>query len=74
MNRNDKPRSTGEMISSVAFFGFGLWLFFEARNQAGLAEIFRIWGLYLAAIFCFMAALRFVIANAVSGLWRGRKK
>ena len=25
-------RSTGELISSVAFFGAALWLVFEARN------------------------------------------
>ena len=62
------------MATGLTFFGFGLWLFFEARNQAGLVESFRIWGLYLAAIFCFMAALRFVIANAVYDLWGGRRK
>jgi hypothetical protein len=74
MKKNNQGRSTGEMISSIAFFGFGLWLCFEARNQTGLVSDFRIWGLYSTAVFCLLGGLRFVIADIVASLLKSFRK
>lgn len=63
MVRSSRQRSMGEMISSVAFASFGIWLFFEARKQTDLLPDWRIWGLYICSFFCILAAFRFVISE-----------
>lgn len=73
MARHSRQRSMGEMISSVVFFGFGLWLIFEAQDYVGIFPQWRIWGLRGAAALCIMAAFRFVIADFVSN-FRKKKK
>ena len=74
MKTKNKSKSTGELISSVAFFGFSLWLFFEARSQIGFASDLRIWGLYLAAAVCFLAAFRFAIADVIRSFLQALRK
>ena len=46
-----RQRSTGELISSVAFFGAALWLFFEARNLLDMDQNIKAVLVYLGAFF-----------------------
>lgn len=72
MRRNSKNRSNGEIISSVTFFGFAVWLFLEAQARVGLISDFRIFGLYASSVFCFFGSLRFIIACGISYLLRSK--
>lgn len=63
----------GEMISSVTFFGFGLWLIFQARDPVSSGSIFRTFGLYASGAFCVLAAFRFVIADFFSSFGKRRR-
>lgn len=54
-------RSLGEMISSAVFLGMGGWLFLEGLSLSESAAPWRVWGLYICAVFCALAAFRFVI-------------
>ena len=67
-----KDRSIGEMISTVVFFGVSAYLFLYSLGLLEEGEKWRgIIGL-IAAIFCALGGLRFVIANFVS-IWRKDK-
>ena len=58
-------RSTGELISSVAFFGAALWLVFEARNLLDNEQNIKGILVYLGAILSFLASMRFIIQSLV---------
>lgn len=60
-------RSAGEMISSVTFFGLGLWLFSEAMISTNLWQFI---GLVICAVANIAAAFRFTLAR----LWRTIEK
>ena len=60
-----RQRSTGELISSVAFFGAALWLFFEARNLLDMDQNIKAVLVYLGAFFTFLASMRFTIQSLV---------
>ena len=60
-----RQRSTGELISSVAFFGAALWLFFEARNLLDMDQYIKAVLVYLGAFFTFLASMRFIIQSLV---------
>ena len=69
MTRNRKQRSLGEMISSICFYGVGLYFLFEgalARDEGEPALTFL--GLWLAGVFCLMGGARFMIAKIVEKL------
>ena len=60
-----RQRSTGELISSVAFFGAALWLFFEARNLLDMDQNIKAVLVYLGAFFTLLASMRFTIQSLV---------
>jgi hypothetical protein len=73
MRRNSKNRSNGEMISSVTFFGFAIWLFLEAQGRVGLISDSRVFGLYVSSAFCLLGSLRFILASGIAYLLRSRR-
>jgi len=58
-------RSTGELISSVAFFGAALWLTFEARNLLDIEQNIKGVLIYFGAFLSFLASMRFIIQSLV---------
>ena len=58
-------RSTGELISSVAFFGAALWLVFEARNLLDIEQNIKGVLVYSGAFLSFLASMRFIIQSLV---------
>jgi hypothetical protein len=58
-------RSTGELISSVAFFGAALWLVFEANNLFASDYHVKAVLVYLGAFLTFLASIRFAIQSLV---------
>ena len=58
-------RSTGELISSVAFFGAALWLVFEANNLLDSDYHVKAVLVYLGAFLSFLASMRFAIQSLV---------
>ena len=58
-------RSTGELISSVAFFGAALWLVFEARNLLDIEQNIKGILVYSGAFLSFLASMRFIIQSLV---------
>ena len=58
-------RSTGELISSVAFFGAALWLVFEARNLLDTEQNIKGFLVYSGAFLSFLASMRFIIQSLV---------
>ncbi|MEC8642647.1 MAG: hypothetical protein VXZ67_07035 [Pseudomonadota bacterium] len=69
MARNRKQRSLGEMISTVCFYGVGVYFLLEgslARDEGEPAHIFL--GLWLAGLVCVVGGARFIIAETVEKL------
>lgn len=62
-NRHRNRRTTGDMISTLAFLGMAGWLASEAAMGEGGA--FRVGFLWLSAMACFAGGLRHVIAALV---------
>ena len=69
MTRNRKQRSLGEMISSICFYGVGLYFLFEgALARDGGEPALTFLGLWLAGVICLMGGARFMIAKIVEKL------
>ena len=69
MARNRKQRSLGKMISTVCFYGVGVYFLLEgslARDEGEPAHIFL--GLWLAGLVCVVGGARFIIAETVEKL------
>ena len=58
-------RSTGELISSVAFFGAAIWLVFAANNLFDNNYHIKAVLVYLGAFLSFLASMRFAIQSLV---------
>lgn len=66
MARRRKQRSLGEMISTICFYGVGVYFLLEgslARDEGAPAHIFL--GLWLAGIACVMGGARFIISDTI---------
>ena len=61
-----KERSLGEMISSVSFYGLGIYAILEAMllHEEG-APLFKCIVICLAGLACVAAGARFIIADLV---------
>ena len=61
-----KERSLGEMISSVSFYGLGVYAILEALllHEEGVSPLKCI-AIGLAGLSCVAAGARFIIANLV---------
>ncbi len=61
-----KERSLGEMISSVSFYGLGIYAILEAMvlHEEGVSPLKCI-AIGLAGLSCVAAGARFIIANLV---------
>ena len=74
MARKRKERSLGEMISSVCFYGVGLYLLLEgslARDEG--EQLYISLGLWLSGVVCVLGGARFIIADIVEKL-RARRQ
>ncbi len=60
-----RRRSTGELISSVAFFGAAIWLGFEAKIFMENDNILKGVLVYSGAFLSLLAAMRFTIQRIV---------
>ena len=60
-----RQRSTGELISSVAFFGAAIWLVLEANNLLDTGHNIKAILVYSGAALSFMASMRFSIQSLV---------
>ena len=60
-----RRRSTGELISSVAFFGAAIWLGFEAKIFIENDNILKGVLVYSGAFLSLLAAMRFTIQRIV---------
>ena len=69
MARHRKQRSLGEMISTICFYGVGVYLILEgslARDEGEPVHVFL--GLWLAGLVCVLGGARFIIAETVEKL------
>ena len=67
MARRRKERSLGEMISTVCFYGVGVYFVFEgAALRSEGSEPIRYIGIWLAGLACLFGGARFLIADLVS--------
>ena len=60
-----RKRSTGELISSVAFFGAAIWLGFEAKTFMEEDDVLKGYAVFLGAFLSLLAAMRFTIQRMV---------
>ena len=60
-----RKRSTGELISSVTFFGAAIWLGFEAKNFMDEGNVLKGLAVYLGSLLSLLAAIRFTIQRLV---------
>ena len=60
-----RKRSTGELISSVTFFGAAIWLVFEANMFLEEGETLKGVVVYVGAFLSFLASLRFKIQRLI---------
>ena len=60
-----RKKSTGELISSLAFFGAAIWLGFEAKIFLEDDQILRGVVVYIGAFLSLLAAMRFTIQRLV---------
>jgi hypothetical protein len=74
MARKRKERSLGEMISSICFYGVGLYFLLEgslARDEGAPLHIFL--GLWLSGAVCVLGGARFIIADFIEKLQARRQ-
>lgn len=67
-----KGRSIGEMISSLSFLGVAIFFFIDGMAAREDGEMLKSYLLLASALFCFMGALRFVLADWARSLRRRR--
>jgi hypothetical protein len=60
-----RKKSTGELISSLTFFGAAIWLGFEAKIFLEDDQILRGVVVYIGAFLSLLAAMRFTIQRLV---------
>ena len=60
-----RKKSTGELISSLTFFGAAIWLGFEAKIFLEDDQILRGVVVYIGAFLSLLAAMRFTIQKLV---------
>ena len=60
-----RKRSTGELISSVAFLGAAIWLSFEAKIFLEDEQVLKGVLVYLGSFLSLLAAMRFTIQRLV---------
>ena len=63
-------RSLGEMISTVCFYGIGVYFLIEGavlRDIGGATLAYG--GLLLAGVACILGGARFIIADVVARVW-----
>ena len=60
-----RKRSTGELISSVAFLGAAIWLSFEAEIFLEDSQVLKGVLVYIGAFLSLLAAMRFTIQRLV---------
>ncbi|MDC0395137.1 hypothetical protein OAM77_04775 [Alphaproteobacteria bacterium] len=72
MARN--PKSIGEMISTVTFFGVGVACVIQALTFYEDGLLIRSYVSIFAGFLCALGGLRFVIADLVKMITKGRHK
>ena len=60
-----RKKSTGELISSLTFFGAAIWLGFEAKIFLEDDQVLRGVVVYIGAFLSLLAAMRFTIQKLV---------
>ena len=60
-----RKKSTGELISSLAFFGAAIWLGFEAKIFLEDDQVLRGVVVYIGAFLSLLAAMKFTIQRLV---------
>ena len=60
-----RKKSTGELISSLAFFGAAIWLGFEAKIFLEDGQVLKGVVVYIGAFLSLLAAMRFTIQRLV---------
>ncbi|MCH1476228.1 MAG: hypothetical protein L7W94_11230 [Alphaproteobacteria bacterium] len=73
MARKRRHRSLGEMISTISFYGVGIYFLLEGtlvREEGGPAMKYAT--IWLAGVACLLGGARFMIADLFEQL-RGRK-
>ena len=72
MARN--PKSIGEMISTVTFFGVALACILQAVDFHEAQQLVRSYISSFAGLLCIMGGLRFVISDIVSKFYKRIRK
>lgn len=66
-NQTRKGRSVGEMISTLCFYGVGIYAILEAMLMRDAGEpLIKCLMIIAAGIVCVMAGARFIIADMVA--------
>ena len=65
LGMKQRKRSTGELISSVTFFGAAIWLGYEGKNFMSEGEVLKGLAVYLGSFLSLLAAIRFTIQRLV---------
>ena len=60
-----RKKSTGELISSLTFFGAAIWLGFEAKIFLEDGQVLKGVVVYIGAFLSLLAAMRFTIQRLV---------
>ena len=69
MTRSRKTRTIGEMISTVSFYGVGVYFLLEgtlARDEG--APFWQYLGIWMAGVMCLCGGARFLIADMFARL------
>ena len=72
MARN--PKSIGEIISTVTFFGVGLACVFQALSFLEAKLIIKSYISIFAGFLCFLGGLRFIIADMFNAINKRPRK
>ena len=61
--------STGELISSVVFFCFGVWLISEGFSEINAGKSMQGAVIFVGGVLSLLAAFRFQIANLIGNIF-----